>query len=81
MKITLKLFASFRQEFDTGIVQYDLPEGSTAQYLIDDIFNRHPTLSRFKGHVVVTVSLLAVPLTTTLHEGDEVAILPPVSGG
>ena len=81
MKITLKLFASFRQEFGTGIVQYELPERSTAQNLLDLIFIKYPNLDRFKGHVVVTVGQLAVPLTTILNDGDEVAILPPVSGG
>lgn len=81
MKITLRLFATFRQIFNSGEIDYELPEGATTQDLLDDLFSRHPELQRFKGHVVVTINRQASPLTAVIKEGDEVAILPPVSGG
>ena len=81
MKIKLRLFASFRQLFNSGEIEYTLPDGATAQDLLDDIFTKHPDLQRFKGHVVITINREASPLTAVIKEGDEVAILPPVSGG
>ncbi|MEM2839216.1 MAG: MoaD/ThiS family protein [Thermoplasmata archaeon] len=81
MKIRLKLFASFRQIFNASEIEFELPEGATAQDLLDDLFLKYPDLRRFKGHVVVTINRQASPLTAGISDGDEVAILPPVSGG
>jgi len=81
MKVKLKLFASFRQIFNAGEVEFEICEGATAQDLLDDLFLKYPDLQRFKGHVVVTINRQASPLTAGIREGDEVAILPPVSGG
>jgi len=81
MKFRLKLFASFRQIANTAEVEYILNEGATAEDLLNDIFDKNPSLIRMKGHVVVTINKQAAPLSTEIKEGDEVAILPPVSGG
>jgi len=81
MKVRLKLFASFRQIFNASEIDYELPDGSTARDLLDDLFARYPELQRFKGHVIVTINRQASPLTANIRPGDEVAILPPVSGG
>ncbi|MEM4262302.1 MAG: MoaD/ThiS family protein [Thermoplasmata archaeon] len=77
----MKLFASFRQIFNASEIEFELPEGATAQDLLDDLFLKYPDLRRFKGHVVVTINHQASPLTAGISDGDEVAILPPVSGG
>ena len=81
MKITLRLFATFRQIFNSGEIVYELPEGATVQDLLDGLFLKRPELQRFKDHVVVTINRQASPSTAVIREGDEVAILPPVSGG
>ncbi|MDH4123850.1 MAG: MoaD/ThiS family protein [Thermoplasmata archaeon] len=81
MKIKLKLFASFRQAFDSSEIEYELPEGSTASDLLNDIISKHPSLERLRGHVIVTVNRNAVSLEFILNEGAEISILPPVSGG
>jgi molybdopterin synthase sulfur carrier subunit len=81
MKIKLKLFAFFRQAFGASDVQYEIGTDATAQDLLDDIIFKHPTLEKSRNHVVITINKQAVHLDAPLHEGDEVAILPPVSGG
>ena len=81
MKIKLRLFAFFRQAFGAPEISYELAEGATAADLLDDIFKKHPTLEKSRGHVVVTINKTAVKLTEKIKEGDEVAILPPVGGG
>lgn len=81
MKISVKLFASFREAFGSSEVQMELPDGTTAGDMLEDIFQKHPQLERFRGHAVVTIAKHSVPLSQSLHDGDEVAILPPVSGG
>ena len=81
MRIRLRPFAFFRQALGAPEMEYDLSDGATAGDLLDDILRKHPSLEKSRGHVVITVNKSAVKLTEMLHEGDEVAILPPVSGG
>jgi len=81
MRIKLTLFAFFRQVFGAPVVPYDLAEGSTVDDLLEDIFRKHPTLEKSRGHVVVTINKIAVKFTEKLKDGDDVAILPPVGGG
>jgi molybdopterin converting factor subunit 1 len=81
MKIKLKLFAFFRQALGASDLQYEIGSGATAKDLLDDIISKHPTLEKSRNHVVITINQQAVHPDAPLHEGDEVAILPPVSGG
>ena len=81
IKIKLKIFAFFRQAFGASEVQYSMREGATAEDLLDEIIRNHPSLENSRDHVVITVNKQSVRLDTVLHDGDEVAILPPVSGG
>jgi MoaD family protein len=81
MKIKLKPLAFFRQVLGAPELSYEIAEGATAEDLLEDIFRKHPVLEKSRGHVVVTINKTAVMLTETLREGDEVSILPPVSGG
>jgi sulfur-carrier protein len=81
MMIRLKLFAFFRQAFGASDLQYEIRAGATAKDLIDDIISKHPALEKSRDHVIITVNKQAVHPDALLNEGDEVAILPPVSGG
>ena len=81
MKFTLKLFASFRVAFGNSIIEYEMPEGSTAGNLVEDVLKKFPSLERFRGHVVITINNQSVSPEITIEEDDEVSILPPVSGG
>jgi molybdopterin converting factor subunit 1 len=81
MRIKLKLFAFFRQTFGAPEVAYEISDGATVADLLEDIFKKHPSLEKSRGHVVVTINKIAVQPTEKMHDGDEVAILPPVSGG
>lgn len=81
MKVKLKSFAFFRQALGASDMQYEIRDGASAKDLLDDIIRKHPGLEKSRDHVVVTVNRKAVHLDAVLHEGDEVAVLPPVSGG
>jgi len=81
LKFKLRLFASFREAFGATEVEFELKDGSTAGDLVEKVIAEHPDLERFRGHVVVTVNKKSVRMTESINEGDEVAILPPVSGG
>jgi molybdopterin converting factor subunit 1 len=60
---------------------FALTEGSSIEDLFVHYVSRHPELSRFRASIVVSRNQEFTAWTTPLHAGDEVAFLPPVSGG
>ncbi len=92
MKILVLAFAGFREVIGERLV-LDIPEGSTLTALLasltsrstetrEALFDEHGVL---KGHVIIMVNKKRQNRTDLgkqlLHEGDEVAIYPPVAGG
>jgi molybdopterin synthase catalytic subunit len=59
----------------------ELPAGATVEAALDAACSRWPDLARHRRSTVVAVNQKYALKTDTLAEGDEVAFLPPVSGG
>ena len=79
MHINVRFFAISREMAGTERQMYSLPEGETLQDLQDQLFATYPALEAQR--VRFAVNLTYAPLTTVLHDGDEVACIPPVGGG
>lgn len=76
------LFFGFTQEL-TGIreEEVELEEGQNLEHLKGLYESRFPRLSELAGSLLVAINQQLVDLSSHLHEGDEVAFMPPVSGG
>lgn len=59
----------------------DLPEGAPIETLFSSYAARHPELAPFRPSLVASRNQEFAAWSTPLHSGDEVAFLPPVSGG
>lgn len=59
----------------------ELPDEATVGDLYADIQQRTPRLQDFRGAIALAVNYEYAAGSVVLHEGDEVALLPPVSGG
>ena len=59
----------------------ELPEGSTVSDLTAEVLRLCPTLTSDVSKLVVAVNEEYQDHSHTLHEGDETALIPPVSGG
>ncbi len=59
----------------------ELPDGSPIEALFSHYGVSHPELARFRASLVASRNQEFVAWSTPLHSGDEVAFLPPVSGG
>lgn len=81
MRVAVKLFGSIREAVGEKELSVELPEGATAGDLRQRLALRYPVFDRFGERLAASVGFEVVPLTTALREGDEVAFLPPVSGG
>ncbi len=84
MTITLLLFASAREAAGRGSDQYDLDATPTVGALLDAAGSVYgPTFEAVlaTARVWVNGDEPAAGVATQLADGDEVAVLPPVSGG
>ena len=81
MKVRLRCFAAAREIIGTGELVVDLPEGSTLTQLIEQIRRQYPRLEGLAGSLLFSVNREYAPSDRRLAAGDEIALIPPVSGG
>ena len=81
MKIRVKLFAVVKDVVGQREVVVDLPEGTTAGSLLERFIAEHPRLRELGSSLVLAVNREYAEPGRVLAEGDEVAFIPPVSGG
>ena len=77
--VHVRLFASYREAAGTNRLETSLPRGASVNDLLASLDTRLPLLRQARGLVAVNHSY--VQADTILHNGDEVALIPPVSGG
>ncbi|MBI4339468.1 MAG: molybdopterin converting factor subunit 1 [Chloroflexi bacterium] len=77
----MKLFAILREQAGTGATTLVLPEGATVADLIAALRGRYPALRFDAASTMVAVNLEYVSQDHPLRDDDEVALIPPVSGG
>ena len=80
MTIRVRLFASLREKTGTSATESKLLPGATVADLLEELHGRFPEL-RGCGRVAYAVNSEYAKLEQTLSDGDEVALIPPVSGG
>lgn len=81
MLVTIRLFARLREIAGAAELTRDLPDGATARTAWDVLARDFPALGDYRAAVSCAVNEEYSRLTTVLKDGDEVAFLPPVSGG
>jgi len=81
MHVTVRLFAALRDIAGAGSLDRHIPAGATARTLWDALAADFPELGRYSDVTSCAVNEEYAKFATVLHEGDEVAFLPPVSGG
>ncbi len=81
MKATVKLFAILREKAGTPELVLELPEASSVADLLEEVGRRFPGLPSLTPNSMVAVNAEYVEGSHLLHDGDEVALIPPVSGG
>lgn len=81
MRVRLLFFASLRERLRMSEVEHDLEDGSTIAHLWSDLCRRNRGLEEMTASISFAVNQEYVDRATVLHDGDEVALIPPVSGG
>ena len=81
MRITVRLFARLRDIAGATEIQREWPDGSTARVVWDSLAAEHAELGQYREAVSTAINAEYARMDRTLADGDEVAFLPPVSGG
>jgi len=79
MRITIKCFAASREIVGQRELVIDVRAGATVADLRDVLFETYPRLIDLRLRFAVNAVYAAQEVE--LHDGDEVACIPPVGGG
>lgn len=80
MQVHVVLFAMLREKKGASELDVEVPEGTTVEALETQIFP-DDTAGAISGSLLYAVNRVYVSRDCILEEGDEVAFIPPVSGG
>jgi len=81
MKIKIRLFARYRELIGSPETNLEVQSGITSGTFKNQIENFFPQLKNHAPNLLIAINGEFVDSNLTLKEGDEVAILPPLSGG
>jgi molybdopterin synthase catalytic subunit len=81
INVNLRFFAAMREALGRSSERLSVPAGTTAGALLDRLVVEQPKLDRMRSVVMVMVNQSYAAAETVLNDGDEVAFIPPVSGG
>ncbi len=81
MEVTVHLFASARDAAKCRELHLPLPQSATAADALAALLDRFPGLRPWEGVLRIAVNQEYAPGNRVLRDGDEVALIPPVSGG
>jgi molybdopterin synthase catalytic subunit len=80
MRVLVRLFASYREAAGVGRMELELPPGAKVKDAIFRIVKDHPLIAEGRQVVIARNHEYVTP-DEPLADGDEVALIPPVSGG
>ncbi|MCU0515617.1 MAG: MoaD/ThiS family protein [Oscillatoria sp. Prado101] len=79
--VTVKLFAIYQEVFGVPELVLELPTGTPVSAVLDRLYSEHPELEQWRNITRFGVNLDFADPDTVLQNGDEVVLIPPVSGG
>ena len=81
MRVTVRLFARLRDIAGSGELARDAPDGATVADVWRGLVSEFPDMARYHASISSAVNADYAKMGAGLADGDEVAFLPPVSGG
>jgi len=81
MRVKVLYFAVLRERRGASSETLDVPAGGDVAMALATIAKSNPLVAPLLPRAQVAVNQVVVAATTLLHDGDELALIPPVSGG
>ena len=80
MRVAVRFFAMYRERAGVAHTEVELPDGASAAELLAHLRSEFPSLPS-AAPVLIAVNSEYASEEAVLRDGDEVAFIPPVSGG
>lgn len=81
MRVRVRLFARLKDLVGAGALERDVPPGATVRTVWNDLAEEFPTIAPYASSISSAVNAEYARMDGPVGDGDEVAFLPPVSGG
>jgi molybdopterin converting factor subunit 1 len=81
VRVNVRLFARLRELIGAGELEREVPQGATVRTVWDLLVREYPAVAPFSDSLSCAVNVEYARMSTAVNDGDEVAFLPPVSGG
>jgi molybdopterin synthase sulfur carrier subunit len=81
VRVTIRLFARLRDIAGTPELTRELAPGATIGAVWRTLAREFPDLAQYERSISSAVNADYARMDTVVRDGDEVAFLPPVSGG
>lgn len=81
MHVTIRLFARLRDIAGSGELTREAEPDATIGSVWRQLVGEFPDLAQYERSISSAVNADYARMEERLHDGDEVAFLPPVSGG
>jgi len=81
MRVTVRLFARLRDITGAAELARDTAPNATIGEIWRDLAREFPELAGYERSISTAVNADYARMDTRVAEGDEIAFLPPVSGG
>lgn len=79
--MNVRLFARLRDLAGASELEREIPEGATVRAVWTVLVGDFPALAPYAGSMSCAINADYARMDALVHDGDEVAFLPPVSGG
>jgi sulfur-carrier protein len=81
IQVKVKLFAIYQEVLGVSELDLTLLPQTTVGQVLASLIEEQPNLAKWQDVTRFGVNLQFVESATVLQEGDEVVLIPPVSGG
>ena len=81
MKVHVLFFGVLKEVAGRSSETVELPEDSSAQSVLAKLVEKYPRIRESLSSIAIAVNQQYCGPDTKLRDGDEIALLPPVSGG
>lgn len=81
IQVTVKLFAAYQDALGQSEITLSLPPNTSVASLCDRLIAEHPELAPWREVTRFGINFQFADPHTIIQSGDEIVLIPPVSGG
>ncbi|NUQ81278.1 MAG: MoaD/ThiS family protein [Bacteroidetes bacterium] len=81
MKVTIRFFASMQDAAGVPMLKVDVREGATTSDVLEEVYRQFPQLEKYRTSCRSALNQDYLTEVVPVSDGDELALIPPTSGG